>query len=706
MMPRGKAAATLLLLTSLLLIAGVPAQAGDPPLGGARISAVEGEALVQFGDGDGGGWRAAPLHMPLLPGDRLQAGASGRLEVFLSNGTAIRLGPASSARLVAVPPSEPDRDAAAEMDLEAGRAIVATGEGEPSRPALFLNATGTRVQVYPHSHLRVEAIASDASEVTLHDGAATVDTLGTSIPLRVAETLQVSRGGAVLAATRPPDALDQWSEARDRALAAAPLAASPLPAPLAPYAADLNHYGQWTAVPEYGEVWRPTAVAAGWAPFSAGQWVWRGGTWVWLPLEPWGWAPFHYGRWRWDTMLGWYWVPPRPRLVVWCPGAVAFIRTPTLVTWIPLAPGEIYYAPRPYGIWSAPVAATTVINITHVTIHKTFINAAAPAAVAAAPATTFATATVVSPTITRVRLATVAGAQPVSVVTPAALAPAAAAVRPAPVTAATTTPAPPAQARIATATHAATSSATAPQAPLPWPAGRVATTPPVRNATVAAPLAAPAPGTPAARATSATATSQPTTGLSATAKGTPASPATPSSPRDMGSARPGPPNGAPNRSEWFARRLEARPTPPSTTAQRNPAPPAGPVAQPAAASTAAPIPPVPVSPPALDRSQRWDQVRDHQPRADHGAPTFDLRDARRVHQGPAAVAAVQPASPVPDRHAHVYATPPAAKTPPSSIPQVQPPKGQLHAGQATAGAAPPKSEKRHSAPPQQPSPPR
>ena len=420
---------------SLLLAWGAVAWAGDPPLGGARVGAVEGEAQVRLAED--GIWKAAPLHMPLLPGDRLQIGPAGWLEILLSNGTAIRLAPASSARLVAVPPSEPAEDAAAELELDAGRAIVATSDGAPARPAVVLNATGTRIHIYPRTQLRAEAVAPDATEVVLREGAATAETLGTTIPLRAGEALQAGRGGAVLLAGRPLDAFDHWSAARDRALAAAPPASPHLPPPLSPHASDLDRYGQWAPVPEYGYVWRPTAVAAGWAPFTAGRWVWRAGTWVWLPAEPWGWLPFHYGRWRWDPILGWYWVPPRTRAaLVWSPGAVAWIRTPGLVTWIPLAPGEIYYAPRSYGLWSAPAPATTVINITHVHIHKTFVNAAAPAALGAAPAATFAATTVVSPMAKRMDVAALAAGQPAAVVTAAALAPTgarapAAAVRPA-----------------------------------------------------------------------------------------------------------------------------------------------------------------------------------------------------------------------------------------------------------------------------------
>jgi hypothetical protein len=401
---------------AVVLLGQSPVGATQPPLGGAWVSAVEGEALVQTAEEPG--WGPALLHLPLLPGDRLQTAPTGRIEVLVNNGTAIRLGPGSTARFVAVPSPEAGRDAVTELDMEAGRAIVVTRDGERSRPALTLNASGTRVQVYPQSKVRAETMAPDITEVRLLEGAATADTLGTSIPLRVGEVLQVGRGGAFLVAGGPQDTFDHWSDSRDR-IAAAPPPPSYVPPPLAPYTTDLNAYGEWTAVPEYGYVWRPTTVVTGWAPFTDGRWVWRGGTWVWLPREPWGWVPFHYGRWRWHPHLRWFWVPPRPKVIVWCPGAVAWIQTSSHVAWIPLAPGEIYYGP-----WGLPVSHTTVIKITHVHIHKRYVNAAAPAAVVAVPAGTFSKSTVVTSPASRVSLTTLGPHQGLKIVTPAALAPA------------------------------------------------------------------------------------------------------------------------------------------------------------------------------------------------------------------------------------------------------------------------------------------
>ena len=45
-------------------------------------------------------------------------------------------------------------------------------------------------------------------------------------------------------------------------------------------------------------VWTPAGVAADWAPYRYGHWVWVAPWgWTWVEDEPWGFAPFHYGRW-------------------------------------------------------------------------------------------------------------------------------------------------------------------------------------------------------------------------------------------------------------------------------------------------------------------------------------------------------------------------------------------------------------------------
>ena len=52
---------------------------------------------------------------------------------------------------------------------------------------------------------------------------------------------------------------------------------------------DLDDKGSWSSEPEYGNVWTPSHVAVGWAPYSFGRWVWVS-PWgyTWIDNAPWG----------------------------------------------------------------------------------------------------------------------------------------------------------------------------------------------------------------------------------------------------------------------------------------------------------------------------------------------------------------------------------------------------------------------------------
>ena len=61
---------------------------------------------------------------------------------------------------------------------------------------------------------------------------------------------------------------------------------------------DLDTYGTWSEVPDYGPVWIPSGTGPDWAPYrmAAGfiSPIMAGPG---FRLSPWGWAPYHYGRW-------------------------------------------------------------------------------------------------------------------------------------------------------------------------------------------------------------------------------------------------------------------------------------------------------------------------------------------------------------------------------------------------------------------------
>ena len=128
-------------------------------------------------------------------------------------------------------------------------------------------------------------------------------------------------------------------------------------------AEDLNQNGHWEIAAEYGNVWIPIRVTAGWEPYRDGRWVWtRHWGWSWVDNAPWGFAPFHYGRWILHRGL-WAWAPGRfeprpaysPGVVAWVGGpqvslglAIGGIRRPPQTGWLPLAPHQNYVPVYPH----------------------------------------------------------------------------------------------------------------------------------------------------------------------------------------------------------------------------------------------------------------------------------------------------------------------------------------------------------------------
>jgi hypothetical protein len=210
---------------------------------------------------------------------------------------------------------------------------------------------------------------------------------------------------------------------------------------------DLDEYGGWRPVAEYGTVWFPHTAVVGWAPYHYGHWIWVSPWgWTWVDDAPWGFAPFHYGRW---IAVGgvWGWVPCAPRVVVgvayvrpvYAPALVAWVGGPHFavgigvgggfaagvnVGWFPLGPREVfvpsYHVSRAYvtnvNISNTRVETTVVNNYYNTTVvNKTvvnvrYVNQGVPGAVAATTPQAFTSAQSVSRNVVKVDAREVAGA--------------------------------------------------------------------------------------------------------------------------------------------------------------------------------------------------------------------------------------------------------------------------------------------------------
>jgi hypothetical protein len=97
---------------------------------------------------------------------------------------------------------------------------------------------------------------------------------------------------------------------------------------------NLSPYGHWVQVSDYGSVWVPFNMVAGWRPYTLGHWVMTDYGWTWVSDEPFGWAAYHYGRWVDDPTYGWSWVPGYD----WGPAWVAWRNGGGYIGWAPLPP--------------------------------------------------------------------------------------------------------------------------------------------------------------------------------------------------------------------------------------------------------------------------------------------------------------------------------------------------------------------------------
>lgn len=351
------------LVSALAASLGSAQAAADPPARVGRLSLIEGAVTFRIDRQDPGSPAAA--NWPISSGAILDTDRRARAEVWVGS-TAYRLGGDSRVEFATVDDRRVSlehafgslavairhQDQADDLEVRTpealirfagpGRFRIDTGEGG----TLVTADAGTARVFGPERAL--DATPGNSVEVSIDDGEAVVD-------------------------APPEDAFDDWVARRDAASYARTTRRYVSPA-MTGYT-DLDAYGSWGVVADYGTIWYPTAVPVGWAPYRYGRWAWIDPWgWTWIDAAPWGFAPFHYGRWlyidgRWGWLPGTYVAYPvyAPALVAWIgePGwslSVSVGSTPA-VGWFPLAPREVY-------VPAYRVSTTYIrqVNVTHVTV--------------------------------------------------------------------------------------------------------------------------------------------------------------------------------------------------------------------------------------------------------------------------------------------------------------------------------------------------
>jgi hypothetical protein len=362
---------------------------GDPPARVGRVARIEGGASFRTtGDTQ---WTAASANFPVSTGDAFwtEPNAQAVLEI-------------SASRVVMADRTELDV-----TSLDAAGLVAVTPQGEtyfhlrdlaPNEVWSVQTPRGLVHLTAPGRYAIAVGNTDQPTMVTVLDGAAEID--GPDVSLRIAanQTARVSGTdtfqGSIGAAERDAFLTRQLNAERPRPI---PQGVPPQVAYM-PGGGELGGYGNWSAAPDYGQVWYPT-VTPGWVPYRDGHWAfvapWG---WTWVDDAPWGFAPFHYGRWvqidgRWGWTPGVLQAAGPP---VYAPALVTFIGLGAGVAlgaaiaggsigWVPLGPREAYHPwYHASNNYVREVNVSHVTNISNVTTINTYVNRGAATSVPAA----------------------------------------------------------------------------------------------------------------------------------------------------------------------------------------------------------------------------------------------------------------------------------------------------------------------------------
>lgn len=304
----------------------------------ARVSYVDGNVVFRHGtDAD---WVAGSINTPLQEQDRLYVPLNSQSEVEFDDGSFLRLAEDSEVRLLGL-----DRNLI-RLELAVGLATLRLG----SSINFEIDTPSGTVRALQQGSYRIEVLRDGAVDLAVRKGTAEL--------VRASESQRVRRNEAVTASVdmsaqvdyRPIDQEDAWDSFNDRrdAMVVASYSRRYLPGDVYIGVAELDHYGAWIDVGEYGHCWRPLYVSHGWSPYREGRWAYRPyWGWTWVSYEPWGWLPYHYGRWFYDPVYSWCWRPDSGfglsvSFNFWSPGLVHFYRYGGGYHWLPVGPHDHY----------------------------------------------------------------------------------------------------------------------------------------------------------------------------------------------------------------------------------------------------------------------------------------------------------------------------------------------------------------------------
>ncbi len=323
-----------------------------------RISYVKGN--VQIED-QNGGWSNCDLNLPVLQGNRIVTGDDGRVEVEFDDGSAFRAD-SNCEFFLSVLTYDYEK-----IEVVSGNYILKTVSDIDYE---ILTSIGS-VLIKNPSNVRVDIRRNGEVKIFVRDGKAYFRNAFFEKKIKEGRGLYVYNGGREYSKiySRNLDDFDFWSDRRDSRYTYSESRKYIPNTNIYVGIYDLDHYGRWVFLDDFGYCWVPAIYDVEWAPYRYGYWrycdPWG---WTWVSYEPWGWLPYHYGRWHFSVSFGWVWIPGRHwSISYWSPGLVRFSIWDNYIGWVPLGPGDYYC----YGCgWNRNLTVINNYNYTNVNYYN------------------------------------------------------------------------------------------------------------------------------------------------------------------------------------------------------------------------------------------------------------------------------------------------------------------------------------------------
>lgn len=265
----------------------------------------------------------AIVNLPVMPGDRVVTGKSGRCEILFPGGTLLRVGERSQVQIESLSARPYKGDGSiTTLKLDSGQVYVSA---RPSSDELFQVITPNAAAVLHNRSVSIILFDRDDGTVAfVREGAIKMIYGKKSNDIKYkflpgGTGGRVTRGHVFKGENNPDREFLRWNEALDKDSSKLHHGPEALPHPIDRYSRPVRRfmerwstlYGEWKFDDWLGYVWKPypETLSRSLRPFPGGETRKINGFTFFVPKEKWGWVPAHRGAWIWKTNGGWHWIP-------------------------------------------------------------------------------------------------------------------------------------------------------------------------------------------------------------------------------------------------------------------------------------------------------------------------------------------------------------------------------------------------------------